>query len=48
MGSFYDGRGLDKIYRLSRYFKNHIFHLYGRKVSKNKIKNTKILKYLIC
>ena len=44
MGSFYDGRGLDKIYRLSRYFKNHIFHLYGRKVSKNKIKNTKNFK----
>lgn len=43
VGNFYEGRGLKKIYKISKKFPKYIFHLYGKK-KKFEINNTQNLK----
>ena len=44
MGNFYSGRGIEKIYKLSKLFSKYTFHLYGKKDTQVKLNNTKNLK----
>ena len=44
IGNFYEGRGLKKIYDISKSFPKYIFHLYGKKKNNFEIKNTQNLK----
>ena len=44
VGNFYEGRGLKKIYEISKNFPKYTFHLYGKKKNNFEIKNTQNLK----
>ena len=48
IGGFFEGKGVEQIFRLAKKNKNIYFHIYGeKKIFKIKKKKKKILKFLI-